>query len=74
MKIIGKLHYDNCEDTINSLHVVIKQLQDQNIGYMRELNEVVCKLRLATLELPEKKCADCQSNSDIDIKIDTVVE
>ena len=56
-------HWGDCNRQIEKLRLDLADAQAQNIAYMRDLNDLTCRLRMASLKKPE--CSDCKSDKEI---------
>jgi len=54
-------HWGNCKEQIEYLTKALEASQAQTISYMRDLNDLACKLRLATLKKVD--CATCTEST-----------
>ena len=54
-------HFGDCKAEIEKLRLLLQESQDQNLAFMRDLNDLTCRLRLATLK--EVTCESCPKES-----------
>ena len=66
-------HWGDCSRQIDKLRLDLAEAQAQNVAYMRDLNDLTCRLRMAQLKKPD--CLDCKQEKDLVVKkIENVVE
>jgi len=60
-------HWGNCPQELKDLREQLALSQEQNVNYMRDLGDLTCKLRMATLQ--KTQCKDCPDKTQ-----ETIVE
>ena len=72
MDFFNKIHYGDCNKEIAKLKLMLADAQDQNCAYMRDLQELTCRLRMAILKSKDTTCADCPDKIIVENSTDDV--